>query len=126
MIDIHEEPASLATFEVRLLAHLAGVHASVLPVQRQNLPKSYPPPFRWFERSRSARAAAVHTCNDEAGELLRARGFMLSAAAGRTCRNLDFNLLERPEIAAYFERYATGADLALIEGNKGLYDGVDS
>ena len=49
----------------------------------------------------------------------------LSAAAGRTCRNLDFNLMERPEITAYFERHAAGADLALIEGNKGLYDGLD-
>lgn len=49
----------------------------------------------------------------------------LSAAAGRDCRNLDFNLMERAEIAAYFERHAAGADLALIEGNKGLYDGLD-
>jgi cobyrinic acid a,c-diamide synthase len=49
----------------------------------------------------------------------------LSAAAGRACRNLDFNLMGRPEIAAYFERHATDADLALIEGNKGLYDGLD-
>jgi cobyrinic acid a,c-diamide synthase len=49
----------------------------------------------------------------------------LSAAAGRPCRNLDFNLMEGPEIAAYFERHASDADLALIEGNKGLYDGLD-
>jgi cobyrinic acid a,c-diamide synthase len=49
----------------------------------------------------------------------------LSAAARRDCRNLDFNLMGRPEIAAYFERHAAGADLALIEGNKGLYDGLD-
>ena len=49
----------------------------------------------------------------------------LSAAAGRTCRNLDFNVMERSEIAAYFGRHAAGADFALIEGNKGLYDGLD-
>ena len=49
----------------------------------------------------------------------------LSAAAGRTCRNLDFYLMERAEIVSYFERHAAGADLALIEGNKGLYDGLD-
>ncbi len=49
----------------------------------------------------------------------------LSAAAGRACRNLDFNLMERTEIAAYFERYVADADLALIEGNKGLYDGLE-
>ncbi len=49
----------------------------------------------------------------------------LSGAAGRTCRNLDFYLMERSEITAYFERHAAGAELALIEGNKGLYDGLD-
>jgi cobyrinic acid a,c-diamide synthase len=49
----------------------------------------------------------------------------LSAAAGRTCRNLDFYLMERSEITAYFERHAASAGLALIEGNKGLYDGLD-
>ena len=49
----------------------------------------------------------------------------LSAAAGGTCRNLDFNVMQRPEIAAYFGRHSSGADLALIEGNKGLYDGLD-
>jgi cobyrinic acid a,c-diamide synthase len=49
----------------------------------------------------------------------------LSAAAGRTCRNLDFNVMARSDIPAYFKRHAAGADLALIEGNKGLYDGLD-
>ena len=49
----------------------------------------------------------------------------LSAAAGRTCRNLDFYLMERSEITAYFERHAADADFALIEGNKGLYDGLN-
>lgn len=49
----------------------------------------------------------------------------LSAAAGSPCRNLDFYLMERSGIAAYFERHAADADLALIEGNKGLYDGLD-
>lgn len=49
----------------------------------------------------------------------------LSAAAGRTCRNLDFNVTGRAEIAAYFGRHADGADFSLIEGNKGLYDGLD-
>lgn len=49
----------------------------------------------------------------------------LSAAAGRACRNLDFNVMARSEIAAYFGRHTAGADIALIEGNKGLYDGLD-
>ncbi|MDP2239068.1 MAG: cobyrinate a,c-diamide synthase [Burkholderiales bacterium] len=49
----------------------------------------------------------------------------LSAAAGKACRNLDFNVMAPSEISAYFERHAADADVALIEGNKGLYDGLD-
>lgn len=49
----------------------------------------------------------------------------LGRAAGRPCRNLDFNTMDAPEILALFARHGAGADLALIEGNKGLYDGVD-
>ena len=48
----------------------------------------------------------------------------LTAAAGRSCRNLDFHTMRREEIRAEFARHATGADLSLIEGNKGLHDGV--
>jgi cobyrinic acid a,c-diamide synthase len=49
----------------------------------------------------------------------------LSAASGRACRNLDFYLMGRDEIVASFVRHSTGADISLIEGNKGLYDGLD-
>jgi cobyrinic acid a,c-diamide synthase len=49
----------------------------------------------------------------------------LAAASGRPCRNLDFFVMDRDEIAAHFARRAVAADLALIEGNKGLYDGLD-
>jgi cobyrinic acid a,c-diamide synthase len=49
----------------------------------------------------------------------------LAAATGRPCINLDFQTQTRPEIVATFARYAAGADIALIEGNKGLYDGLD-
>ncbi|HET9701447.1 MAG TPA: cobyrinate a,c-diamide synthase [Burkholderiales bacterium] len=48
----------------------------------------------------------------------------LGLASGRACRNLDFFLMERDEIARDFARHAAGADIALIEGNKGLYDGL--
>jgi glycosyltransferase involved in cell wall biosynthesis len=75
VLDIHEEPASLATFEVRVLARLAGVRAPVCLYSAQNLPKRYPPPFRWFERGALRTAAAIHTCNDDAGEVVRAKGF---------------------------------------------------
>lgn len=49
----------------------------------------------------------------------------LSAATGRDCRNLDFYLMGRDEIVATYLRHAEDADLCLIEGNKGLYDGLD-
>jgi len=49
----------------------------------------------------------------------------LTAATGRDCRNLDFYLMDRDEIVGTYQRHATGADICLIEGNKGLYDGLD-
>jgi cobyrinic acid a,c-diamide synthase len=49
----------------------------------------------------------------------------LARASGRPCYNLDFNTQTETEIRALFTRHAGGADLALIEGNKGLHDGVD-
>ena len=49
----------------------------------------------------------------------------LSRASGRACYNLDFNTQSREEILDLFLSRAAGADIALIEGNKGLHDGVD-
>src|SRR3954453_7233442 len=45
-------------------------------------------------------------------------------ASGRPCYNLDFHTQSRREILATLARQAQG-DTALIEGNKGLHDGVD-
>ena len=49
----------------------------------------------------------------------------LSAAAGRTCWNLDFHTQSHAAILATVTLQTVDADVALIEGNKGLYDGVD-
>ena len=49
----------------------------------------------------------------------------LTLAAQRPCHNLDFFLMNSAEISAMFAQRSTGADVALIEGNKGLYDGLD-
>ncbi|MEE8188671.1 MAG: cobyrinate a,c-diamide synthase [Kiloniellales bacterium] len=49
----------------------------------------------------------------------------LARAAGRDCHNLDFYTMAEPEILELFARHAGGAELSLIEGNKGLHDGVD-
>jgi cobyrinic acid a,c-diamide synthase len=49
----------------------------------------------------------------------------LSLAAGRNCRNLDLYFLPREKLAAQFVRGCQGADIAVIEGAMGLYDGLD-
>ena len=46
-------------------------------------------------------------------------------ASGRPSYNLDFHMMARAEISSLFQRHAASADIALIEGNKGLYDGMD-
>ncbi len=48
----------------------------------------------------------------------------LSAAAARACRNLDLYLSPADEVQRTFVAAAAGADVALVEGNKGLYDGL--
>lgn len=48
----------------------------------------------------------------------------LGLAAGRACRNLDFFLSADDEIRAQFARFGHDADVCLVEGNKGLYDGL--
>ena len=49
----------------------------------------------------------------------------LGLAAGRACYNLDPYLSGTDEIRADVARRMRGASLALVEGNKGLYDGLD-
>lgn len=49
----------------------------------------------------------------------------LARASGRPCYNLDFNTQSEAEILATFRSRSRGSDLALIEGNLGLHDGVD-
>jgi cobyrinic acid a,c-diamide synthase len=49
----------------------------------------------------------------------------LGQAAGRPCHNLDFYTMGTSEIPTTFARYGAGADICIIEGNKGLYDGLD-
>ena len=49
----------------------------------------------------------------------------LRCAAGRECYNLDFFTMSHAEILATFAARSSAADLSLIEGNKGLFDGLD-
>ena len=74
------------------------------------------------------------------GAALRARGFTvqpfkkgpdyidpawLGLATGRPCYNLDYFVAGRQETIDEFRRRGADADVSLVEGNKGLYDGLD-
>lgn len=48
----------------------------------------------------------------------------LGLAAGRPCFNLDPHLQSPAALAQSFSQALAGADLALVEGNKGLHDGL--
>jgi glycosyltransferase involved in cell wall biosynthesis len=74
ILDIHEEPCSLATAELLALRALRARRTPFLLYSAQNLLKRYPPPFRWIERWALARAAGAYVCNVEAGSILRAKG----------------------------------------------------
>ncbi len=49
----------------------------------------------------------------------------LSQASNSTCFNLDFNTQNNTEIVATYCQNLHGADLGIVESNKGLFDGVD-
>ena len=49
----------------------------------------------------------------------------LATAAHRNCYNLDFWTQSEQEILQLFQSKSAGADIAIIEANKGLYDGLD-
>ena len=49
--------------------------------------------------------------------------WLAKASHGR-CYNLDFNTMTDEEILTKVSHHSEGADISIIEGNKGLYDGV--
>ncbi len=49
----------------------------------------------------------------------------LSQAAGRDCYNLDFNTMDSAQLRDTVATQSADADIAIIEGNKGLFDGMD-
>ncbi len=49
----------------------------------------------------------------------------LGRAAGNACFNLDFFTMSHAEIRTCFNTHSAASDICLIEGNKGLFDGLD-
>ncbi len=49
----------------------------------------------------------------------------LALAAGRPCYNLDTFLIEKEIVRQSFYTHAAVGNVAVIEGNRGLYDGID-
>lgn len=80
LLDLHEEPVSVAVAEIRLLRWLRGLigrsPAPYVLYSAQNIDKRYPVPFRWFERLALRGAAAAYVCNHEAGRILRRKGLV--------------------------------------------------
>ncbi len=50
----------------------------------------------------------------------------LAAASGRPCRNLDSFALSTDQIHEIFSYGCRGADIAIVEGVRGLYEGADA
>ena len=50
----------------------------------------------------------------------------LAAVSGRPCRNLDSFALDARQIRQIFRYGCRGADIALVEGVRGLYEGADA
>lgn len=49
----------------------------------------------------------------------------LALAAGQPCHNLDTFLVPPEKNIDSFIRYSKGSDISIIEGNRGLFDGID-
>ena len=75
LVDLEEEPASLAALEFLVVRWLARSQVPFCLYSAQNIAKRYPPPFRWIERVALSKAAAVRVCNNGAAQIMRGKGF---------------------------------------------------
>ncbi|MCK8610148.1 glycosyltransferase [Agromyces sp. C10] len=75
VIDVHEEPFSLATAELLLIRALRRNRAPVVLYTAQNLAKRYPVPFRWLERLALRTASGISACNADAARIVETKGF---------------------------------------------------
>jgi glycosyltransferase involved in cell wall biosynthesis len=73
LVHIDEEPYNLATFLAQRSAQ--AVKARTVFFSWQNLNRTYPPPFRWFERYVLQHAAAGIVGNRDSEQVWRAKGY---------------------------------------------------
>jgi glycosyltransferase involved in cell wall biosynthesis len=73
LVHIDEEPYNLATFLAQRSAN--AVKARTVFFSWQNLNRTYPPPFRWFERYVLNHAAAGIAGNRDCEQVWRAKGY---------------------------------------------------
>lgn len=74
LIDLHEEPVSLATSQTLLMRWMRRMRTPYVLYSAQNLDKRYPLPFRLLERAALRGASGAYVCNREAGEILLRKG----------------------------------------------------
>lgn len=75
VLDVHEEPYSLAATEVLLLRWLVRRRSPLVFYSAQNLPKRHALPVRLAERGVLATAKGAYPCNEAAAANLRRKGF---------------------------------------------------
>jgi glycosyltransferase involved in cell wall biosynthesis len=73
LVHVDEEPYNMATWQAIRWANAHGVPAVFFTWQ--NLHRRYPPPFRWIEQYNHRHAAHAIAGNQEAQDILRAKGF---------------------------------------------------
>lgn len=49
----------------------------------------------------------------------------LELASGRSCHNLDTYLMDEEQVLSSFFENSQGTDISIIEGNRGIFDGMD-
>lgn len=75
IVDIHEEPYSVAGYQSALLAKQILPGAKLLFYTAQNIHKNYPPPFSMTEQFVYRSASGAYPCSSEAAAILRKKGF---------------------------------------------------
>jgi glycosyltransferase involved in cell wall biosynthesis len=114
IVDLHEEPYSLATAAALWAVDQEVPDARVCVYSAQNILKRFPPPVRHLEQRALRRAVAAYPCSTEAGDVLRAKGFTGSVHV----LPLGVSLGKRPP-RAFTEGPLTVGFLGRLESYKG-------